>query len=114
MREMMRRSGASRIRYERESTMPVSPDLRKRLLYTKYLLFRAKREQAERNDLGVAVSLLLMHDASELIMLAVADHLQQPEDRDRVDDARTLALVDDPACLYLQPLGKLCRLSTSW
>lgn len=56
--------------------MPVSPDLRKRLLYTKYLLFRAKREQAERNDLGVAVSLLLMHDASELIMLAVADHLQ--------------------------------------
>jgi hypothetical protein len=56
--------------------MTISPDIRKRLLYGKYLLFRAKTAQTERNELGVAVSLLLMHDAAELVMLAAADYLQ--------------------------------------
>src|SRR5438445_9459587 len=56
--------------------MALSPDIRKRLLYAKYLLSRAKKAQIERNELAVAVSLLLMHDASELLMLAIADHLQ--------------------------------------
>jgi hypothetical protein len=56
--------------------MTISPDVRKRVLYGKYLLFRAKSAQAEHNELSVAVSLLLMHDASELVMLAAADHLQ--------------------------------------
>jgi len=56
--------------------MAVSQDIRKRLLYAKYLLSRAKKAQIERNELAVAASLLLMHDASELLMLAVADHLQ--------------------------------------
>jgi hypothetical protein len=56
--------------------MSVSPDIRKRLLYAKYLLSRAKNAQTERNELAIAASLLLMHDASELLMLAVADHLQ--------------------------------------
>jgi hypothetical protein len=56
--------------------MNVSRDIRKRLLYAKYLLFRATRAQAERNELAVAASLLLMHDAAELLMLAVSDHLQ--------------------------------------
>src|SRR5437870_681847 len=55
--------------------MAILLDIRKRLLYAKYLLFRAKRAQTERNELSVAVSLLLMHDASELLMLAVTDHL---------------------------------------
>lgn len=56
--------------------MSISPDIRKRLLYAKYLLSRAKNAQIERNELAVAASLLLMHDASELLMLAIADHLQ--------------------------------------
>jgi len=56
--------------------MAVSLDIRKRVLYAKYILFRATRAQIEQNELGVAVSLLLMHDASELLMLAVTDHLQ--------------------------------------
>src|SRR5438552_1723013 len=56
--------------------MAVSQDIRKRLLYAKYLLFRANNAQTERNELAVAASLLLMHDASELLMLAVSDHLK--------------------------------------
>ncbi|MGB8062769.1 MAG: hypothetical protein WCF26_12800 [Candidatus Sulfotelmatobacter sp.] len=55
--------------------MAVSPDIRKRLLYAKYLLSRAKKDQNDRNELAVAACLLLMHDATELLMLAGTDHL---------------------------------------
>lgn len=55
--------------------MAVSPDIRKRLLYAKYLLSRAKKDQNDRNELALAACLLLMHDATELLMLATADHL---------------------------------------
>ena len=55
--------------------MPVTQDVCKRLLYAKYLLSRARAAQTEQNELGIAVSLLLMHDASELLMLAILDHL---------------------------------------
>jgi hypothetical protein len=55
--------------------MAVSPDIRKRLLYAKYFLSRAKKDQNDRNELAVAACLLLMHDATELLMLAVTDHL---------------------------------------
>jgi len=55
--------------------MAVSPDIRKRLLYAKYLLSRAKRDQNDRNELALAACLLLMHDATELLMLAATDHL---------------------------------------
>jgi hypothetical protein len=55
--------------------MAVSLEIRKRLLYAKYFLSRAKQAQTERNELAIASSLLLMHDASELLMLAVTDHL---------------------------------------
>lgn len=58
--------------------MAISTDIRKRLLYAKYLLSRARRAHAERGDLNIALSLLLMHDAAEMLMLAVADHLQVP------------------------------------
>jgi hypothetical protein len=40
--------------------MAVSRDIRKRLLYAKYLLFRAKKAQTERNELAIAASMLLM------------------------------------------------------
>lgn len=56
--------------------MTVSPDIRKRLLYAKYLISRGRDAQNEQHDLSLAVSLLLMHDAAEMMMLAVVDHLQ--------------------------------------
>jgi hypothetical protein len=56
--------------------MTVSADVHKRVLHAKYFLSRARQAQTDRNELGIAVSLLLMHDASEMLMLAVSDHLQ--------------------------------------
>jgi hypothetical protein len=55
--------------------MALQADSGKRLLYAKYLLERAKLAQHERADLGFAVSLLLMHDATEMVMLSVLDEL---------------------------------------
>jgi hypothetical protein len=55
--------------------MAVSPDIRKRLLYAKYLLSRAKKDKNDRNELAISACLLLLHDATELLMLAVTDHL---------------------------------------
>ena len=62
----------------RVTQMTVSNDVKKRLLYTKFLLSRARGALSERNELALAVALLLMHDAAEMLMLAVADHLQVP------------------------------------
>lgn len=58
-----------------EIIMALQADSGKRLLYAKYLLERAKLAQHERADLGFAVSLLLMHDATEMVMLSVLDEL---------------------------------------
>jgi hypothetical protein len=50
------------------------PDILKRIVNAKYILERATRIQSEANDMSIAVSLLLMHDAVELLMHAVVDH----------------------------------------
>jgi hypothetical protein len=51
------------------------PDIRRRIVGAKYVLERAARIQAESNEMSLSISLLLMHDAVELLMLAVLDHL---------------------------------------
>src|SRR6185312_11673579 len=53
----------------------VTHDIRKRLLYSKYLLSRAKNTQAEGSELAVAVSLPMLHDAVELLLYSVTDHI---------------------------------------
>jgi hypothetical protein len=59
------------------------PDILKRVVYAKYVLQRAAGLQAESNELSLSVSLLLMHDAVELLMLAVLDDLQIPPKKNR-------------------------------
>jgi hypothetical protein len=60
-----------------ESSMGnVLPDIYRKIIFAKYLLERAAGLQREANDASVSVSLLLMHDAAELLMLAIVDHLQ--------------------------------------
>lgn len=63
--------------------MNVSQEVRKRLLNAKYFLRRARRMQAEHLDLSIAMSLLLVHDAVEMLMLAVIDHLHVPTSKKR-------------------------------
>jgi hypothetical protein len=51
------------------------PDIHRRVVTAKYILERAARIQSENNEMSKAVSLLLMHDAVELLMHGVLDHL---------------------------------------
>jgi hypothetical protein len=51
------------------------PDILRRIVNAKYVLERAAGLQREGHEMSVAVSLLLMHDAVELLMHAVIDHL---------------------------------------
>jgi len=52
------------------------PDIYRRTVNAKYVLERATQIQAEGNEMSFSISLLLMHDAIELLMLAVVDHLR--------------------------------------
>lgn len=51
------------------------PDIHRRIVNAKYILERGAAIQREGHEMSVAVSLLLMHDAVELLMHAVLDHL---------------------------------------
>lgn len=55
--------------------MTLRPDIHERLLYGKYLFRRAAEMGSGGGELGIATELLLMHDAAELVMLAVLDHI---------------------------------------
>jgi hypothetical protein len=59
------------------------PDIHKRILNAKYILERSAKSQLESNEIGLSISLLLMHDAVELLMLAVLDHLNIPPKTNR-------------------------------
>ncbi|MGD0347385.1 MAG: hypothetical protein ABSA85_11550 [Terracidiphilus sp.] len=50
-------------------------DIYRKIVNAKYVLERAASIQAERNEMSQSVSVLLMHDAVELLMIAVLDHL---------------------------------------
>lgn len=50
-------------------------DVYRRLVNAKYVLERASSIQAERNEMSISLSVLLMHDAVELLMVAILDHL---------------------------------------
>lgn len=53
----------------------LSPDLVKRLSYSKYLLRRAVSLQREGNELATAEAVLVGHDAAEMLMRVVTDFL---------------------------------------
>jgi hypothetical protein len=51
------------------------PDIHRRIVNAKYIFERASSVQAEYNEISQSISLLLMHDAIELLMLSILDHL---------------------------------------
>lgn len=60
----------------------LSPDLLKRLIYSKYLLRRAASLQREGNELATAEAVLVLHDAAEMLMRVVAEAVRaKPPDR---------------------------------
>jgi hypothetical protein len=62
-------------------------DIYRRIVNAKYVLERAANIQAERNEMSQSISLLLMHDAVELLMIAILDHLNVavPKKREFMD-----------------------------
>ena len=52
------------------------PDILRRIVVAKYVLQRASKMQDEGNEVSLSISLLLMHDAVEMLMIAVLDHLK--------------------------------------
>jgi hypothetical protein len=58
-------------------------DIYRRIVNAKYVLERASSIQAERNEMSQSISLLLTHDAVELLMIAILDHLNVPMSKKR-------------------------------
>jgi hypothetical protein len=52
------------------------PDIHRRRVNAKYVLERASSVQAERNEMITSIAVLLLHDAIELLMIAVLDRLK--------------------------------------
>jgi hypothetical protein len=58
------------------ATLPtLSPDLLKRVIYSKYIMQRAQNLEAEEHDLALAGAILAAHDAVEMLMRVVTDKL---------------------------------------
>lgn len=58
-------------------------DIYKRLVHAKLILDRAGSMLSRSTDLDISVALLLAHDAIELLMLAVLDHVGAPSKKKR-------------------------------
>jgi len=58
---------------EREGMLP---DIYRRIVNAKYVFERSIQAQAEANEMSFSISLLLMHEAIEMLMIAVLDHLR--------------------------------------
>jgi hypothetical protein len=88
------------------------PDIHRRVVNAKYVLERAARIQAESNEMSLSISLLLMHDAVELLMLAVLDHLQlaskkRREFMDFWSDIKQAGHANPPDFVAMESLNKL-------
>ena len=88
------------------------PDIRRRIVNAKYVLEREARIQAESNEMSLSISLLLMHDAVELLMLAVLDHLQlatrkRREFMDFWSDIKQAGHAEPPDFVLMDSLNKL-------
>jgi hypothetical protein len=53
----------------------VLPDIHRRIVNAKYIFERATSIQAENAEMSLSIALLLAHDAIELLMLAMLDHV---------------------------------------
>jgi hypothetical protein len=87
-------------------------DIRRKIVNAKYVFERASRLQNENSTMALSISLLLMHDASELLMIAVLDHLDaKPSKRrdfmDFWDDVRNAGFPEPKHRLPIDSLNKI-------
>jgi hypothetical protein len=90
----------------------MQPDVYKRVVNAKYVLERAVEIRSADDDLSLSIALLLIHDAVELLMLAVIDHLQiktkgRREFMDFWDDVKQAKHPEPPDRIPMESLNKL-------
>jgi hypothetical protein len=88
------------------------PDIHRRIVNAKYVLEKAASIQAESSEMSFSISLLLMHDAIELMMLAVLDHLKvnvknKREFLDFWSDIKQAGQPEPPDRIPMEALNKL-------
>jgi hypothetical protein len=88
------------------------PDVQRRIVNAKYVLERAATLQAESNEMSLSISLLLMHGAIELVMLAVLDHLKvatksRREFMDFWEDIKQAGPQEPPDRIPMESLNKV-------
>jgi hypothetical protein len=88
------------------------PDILRRIVNAKYVLQRAAKMQDENSEISLSISLLLMHDAIEMLMIAVLDHLQigvKPK-REFMDFWSEIKQAGHPSAPDLLPMQSLNKL----
>ncbi|UWZ83617.1 hypothetical protein [Occallatibacter riparius] len=88
------------------------PDIHRKVMYAKYVLEKAITMQTDSNEMSYSISLLLIHDAAELLMLTVLDHLKitPAKKRDFLDFWTEIKPPDYATPPDKIPLDKLNRL----
>lgn len=87
-------------------------DIHRRIVNAKYVFERAFRIQGENNEMSLSIALLLTHDAIELLMLAVLDHVKaSPKKRrefmDFWPDMKQAGQAEPPDIIPMEALNKL-------
>jgi hypothetical protein len=90
----------------------VLPDIHRRIVNAKYVFERAESVQAESAEMSLSIALLLAHDAIELLMLAVLDHVgAKPNARrnfmDFWPDMKQAISLEPPDLIPMEALNKL-------
>ncbi len=87
-------------------------DIYKRLVHAKLILDRAGSMLSRSTDLDISVALLLTHDAVELMMLAVLDHVGAPSNKKREflafwQDMKQIGKQEPPDYVAMESLNRL-------
>lgn len=87
-------------------------DIQRRIVNAKYIFEKAVAIQSEPSDMNLSIALLLAHDAIELLMLAVLDHVNaKPNARrnfmDFWPEMKLVTSVEPPDLIPMEALNKL-------
>jgi len=90
------------------------PDLLKRLIYSKYLLNRARLLQQEANELACAQVVLTAHDSVEMLIRVIADHVKAEQSQKFMEQLRLIKKATDKEPPYMSDVDRLNHLRVSF
>ncbi len=88
------------------------PDIHRKIVNAKWGLERAATIQSENSEMSFSASLLLLHDAVEMLMIAVLDHLEmrvspRREFKDFWNEIKQAGQSEPPDFIAMKSLNKL-------